>query len=146
MILPFPAPSHLSFSLFSVIHFQQRVTYITGKSPFCHFHSSFPVEIKLLPRNMTIHSQFWSSKYLENVKLIEIDSLLSCKTQEVPRHDILQGLKSQPFRCARIHTTQRYLQCGSINTFTWLKAITQGDPVYAKKWFTMQVHTMHLLC
>ena len=59
---------------------------------------------------MTIHSQFWSLKCLENVKLVEIDSLLPCRTQEVHRHDILQGLESQPFRCARIQTTQRYLQ------------------------------------
>ena len=58
---------------------------------------------------MTIHSQFWSPKCLENVKLVEIDSLLSCKTQEVPRHDILQGLESQPFRCASKVWINQYL-------------------------------------
>ena len=90
---------------------------------------------------MTIHSQFWSPKRLEDVKLVAIDSLLSCKTQEVPKHDILQGLESQPFRCTSVHTAQRYLQV-RINTFICLKAITRHNSGLQRK----SVHTMHLLC
>ena len=66
---------------------------------------------------MTIHSQFWSPKRLENVKLVAIDSLLSCKTQEVPKHDIFQGLESQAFRCASVHTAQSNLQ--SADQYFW---------------------------
>ena len=73
---------------------------------------------------MTIHSQFWSPKRLEDVKLIAIDSLLSCKTQKVPKHDILQGVESQPFRCASVHTAQRYLQSAD-QYLICLKAITR---------------------
>ena len=86
---------------------------------------------------MTIHSQFWSPKRLENVKLVAIDSLLSCKTQEVPKHEILQGLESQPFRCASVHTAQRYLQSADQYLYMFKSYHT------AQEWFTMQVSPYH---
>ena len=86
---------------------------------------------------MTIHSQFWSPKRLEDVKLVAIDSLLSCKPQEVPKHDILQGLESQPFRCASFHTAQRYLQSADQYLYMFKSYHT------AQEWFTTQVSPYH---
>ena len=86
---------------------------------------------------MTIHSQFWSPKRLEDVKLVAIDSLLSCKPQEVPKHDILQGLESEPFRCASFHTAQRYLQSADQYLYMFKSYHT------AQEWFTTQVSPYH---
>ena len=91
---------------------------------------------------MTIHSQFWSPQRLQNVKLVAIDSLLSCKTQEVPKHDILQGLERALQLCQLVPTQLKDTCEVRMNTFICLKAITLHKSGLQRK----SVHTMNPLC